>query len=136
MAERIPMAHNPLFAGISDDEKERLNGLAHQLRVAAGTRVVEQGEIGRRFILIVDGAVDIVQDGETVAQLGPGDFFGEMALLGLGEGGFHRSATVVATSDTTMEVMSSVDFDAAVGSFPESAAVIRSVALDRQADNN
>ena len=129
------MADNKLFAGISAGERERLNDLAREVRVGAGTNIVEQGEIGREFILIVEGAADVVHDGEVVASLASGDFFGEMALLGLGEEVYHRSASVIATTDSILEVMSSFEFDATVGNFPEAADAIRQTALARRAAN-
>ncbi|NNE75031.1 MAG: cyclic nucleotide-binding domain-containing protein [Acidimicrobiales bacterium] len=132
---RMPMADNPLFAGINDDEKERLNKLAEPASVNAGDHIIEQGEIGRQFVLLVDGTADVVRDGEVVAHLEPGDFFGEMALLGMADGVFKRTASVVATTDCTLEVMASAAFDTALANFPEAAAAIRLRAMERWADN-
>ena len=51
------------------------------MHVEAGRTVLRQGDLGQEFALIVSGEADIVKDGEIVARIGPGAYFGEVALL-------------------------------------------------------
>ena len=60
-----------------------------------GTTLVSQGEYGYEFMVIEDGTVDVLRDGEEIDTMGPGDFFGELAVIASGG---QRNATIVATS--------------------------------------
>jgi CRP/FNR family cyclic AMP-dependent transcriptional regulator len=72
----------------------------------AGKALTKQGEPGSEFFVITDGQVEVTIDGKEVAKLGPGDFFGEMALLDSGP----RTATVTCLTDVQVEVISRRDF--------------------------
>ena len=96
----------PLFSRCTDKELAELSGLVTTLTMPAGKVVVRQGQPGNEFIVIVDGSAIVSIDGQTVATLGPGDFFGEIALL---DGG-PRTATVTADSDLVAGVMSHQEF--------------------------
>jgi CRP-like cAMP-binding protein len=85
----------PLFAGVSRRHVRKIAGLASEARFSAGARIVRQGEPGNAFYVILDGEAAVTRPGLASIALGPGDSFGEMALL---DGG-PRSATVVAQSD-------------------------------------
>lgn len=91
----------PLFAGLSSRHVRRIAGLATEVKFRAGRTIVERGVRGDAFYLILDGRAkvyrSVVPGGRTLARLGPGDFFGEMALL---DGG-PRVATVVAETPLT-----------------------------------
>ncbi|MEA2521916.1 MAG: family transcriptional regulator, cyclic receptor protein [Actinomycetota bacterium] len=86
----------PLFAGLSTRHLRRLSGLADHVRYGAGRTVVQNGSRGTAFFVILDGEAKVMAgySNRAFARLGPGDFFGELALL---DGG-PRSASVVATS--------------------------------------
>jgi MFS family permease len=71
----------PVFRPLSVTALERLAGHLVAVHAEAGEAIVEQGDTGDRFYVIGDGRVDVVCDGERVATLGPGDYFGEIALL-------------------------------------------------------
>ena len=60
---------------------ERIAAVAVQVEFPADHVIARQGEIGTGFFVVVDGAVRVVRDGETIATLGPGDFFGELSVL-------------------------------------------------------
>jgi CRP-like cAMP-binding protein len=79
----------PLFSHCSNKELIELSSLTTTLRMPAGKVVVRQGEPGKEFIVIVEGKATVSIDDQAVATLGPGDFFGEIALL---DGG-PRTAT-------------------------------------------
>lgn len=91
----------PLFAGCTPDELKELDQLADEVHVPAGRTVLRQGDLGQEFALIIDGEADVVKDGQIVATLGAGDYFGEIALLD----SVTRTASVVAKSDLILQVL-------------------------------
>lgn len=84
----------PLFAELSDAERERVASVANELDVPAGTALAGEGDFGYVVFAIEAGHADVLQGDVTIATLGPGDVFGEIAVLYSG----RRTATVVATS--------------------------------------
>ncbi len=88
------LADVPLFAGLSRRHLRRLAGLAEEVPFGAGRTVVQNGSRGNAFYVIVEGTAKVLAgySTRTFARLGPGDFFGELALL---DGG-PRTASVVA----------------------------------------
>lgn len=92
-ADALPAV--PLFAGLSDEEVEQLATLFKARRFEAGDTVIREGSGGAAFYVIDVGEVRVTIRGEEVAVLGPGDHFGEIALIDEGE----RMATVTATTD-------------------------------------
>ena len=73
--------------------------IADEIDLRAGKVLIEEGERGREFFVIVDGEVEVTRKGRKVATLGPGSFVGEMALLSK----IPRTATVTAL--TTLDVL-------------------------------
>jgi CRP/FNR family cyclic AMP-dependent transcriptional regulator len=96
----------PLFAELSRRELEELGRWADELDVTEGRALVEQGDFGYEFFAILEGTVEVRKDGEKVTELGPGDFFGEVALVEP----TRRNATVVATTPLKVAVMTKRDF--------------------------
>jgi CRP/FNR family transcriptional regulator, cyclic AMP receptor protein len=96
----------PLFSRCSKRELEAIAGLADQVEREEGRVLVREGELGREFWVLVDGIADVARGGETVDTLGPGDFFGEIALVS----NVPRTATVTAASPLIGLVISSRDF--------------------------
>jgi CRP/FNR family transcriptional regulator, cyclic AMP receptor protein len=96
----------PLFAACDGDELRMISEKASTISYPAGTVLAEEGSVGAEFMAIVDGTVQVSVGGHVVNTLGPGDFFGEIALL---DGG-PRTATVTATTDVVAEVIEERDF--------------------------
>ena len=96
----------PLFAGLEKRELEEIAGSMRERRVAAGGMVVEQGAGGAGFFIIDQGEADVFVDGEHRATIGPGDYFGEIALLT----GSDRTATITAKTDMLCYGMTAWDF--------------------------
>ncbi|HEY5886827.1 MAG TPA: cyclic nucleotide-binding domain-containing protein, partial [Acidimicrobiales bacterium] len=88
------LAAVPLFADLDRRELEAVAELGTDVDVEEGRELVRQGDGASEAFLVVSGTALAARDGEELATFGPGDFFGEMALLVHG----HRSATVTATS--------------------------------------
>jgi len=86
----------PLFAGLDKKELEVLGKLIKEQPYRAGTTIVKSGAGGHGLYIIKEGRVSVVRDGQSIASLGPGQFFGEISVL---DGG-PRTADVRADTDT------------------------------------
>ena len=87
--------------------------------------IARQGDIGTGFFVIVSGAVRVVRDGEMIARLGPGDFFGELSVLD----GQPRVAQVIADGPTVCLGLASWDFEAVLLEEPRvTLAILRGLA--------
>ncbi len=114
-----------LFDGIGPDGLAMVAERAVEVDFAAGRTIVRQGEVGTGFFLITTGRARVVRDGQTIAELGPGEFFGELSLLD----GEPRIATVVAEVPTDCLALASWEFEALLESQPRLAiAILRGVA--------
>jgi CRP/FNR family transcriptional regulator, cyclic AMP receptor protein len=107
----------PLFSGLSQKDIGRLVDMSKETVHSAGQSVVTQGKGGVGFHLIVEGQAKVTRGGRVVANLGPGDFFGEMTLID----GAPRSATVTAETDLTTVVLSQWEFRPLVKASPDMA---------------
>lgn len=115
----------PIFAGCSDDDLAEIDALADGLTVKAGTQLIGQGEVGREFVLIVEGEAVVSRDGAEIARLGPGDYVGELALLT----SLQRNATVTAATDMSIEVIDRRGFQSLLEKAPTlTLALLRTTA--------
>ena len=96
-----------LFSTCNDDELGRIAALARPMEAAVGDELTRQGEEGVEFFVIVSGDASAAVDGDEVGTIGPGGFFGEMALIDGGD----RVATVTATSPLQLLVLGRHDFN-------------------------
>ena len=117
----------PLFLDAPRSRRAELARLADRITVPAGKVLARQGALAHEFFVIVDGIVDVIRDGHVVAVLGPGDFFGEIALIG----DPRRTATVVAASDVDLTVLGRREFRTMLSRFPDIASTILSTASRR-----
>jgi cAMP-dependent protein kinase regulator len=91
----------PLFSDASDDELSQVATFAESKEVSEGTEVISEGGFSRELMAIEDGTAEVTRDGERIADLGPGDIFGEQGMLD----DDLRSATVTATSPLKLITM-------------------------------
>jgi voltage-gated potassium channel len=106
-AEHLPVLRNvPLFKRLTDRQVRSIARQARRVGYAPGSHIVEAGESGKGFFLIQEGSVTILIHDEEKSELGPGGYFGEVALL---DGG-PRSSTVVANSAVTAIELPSAKF--------------------------
>ena len=115
----------PLFAECSKAELIEVAISADEREAREGDVLAEEGQRGRQFFVLVEGAVAVRRGGRKLADLGPGDWFGEMAILRYKP----RTATVTATSPVRVLVISDRDFRRVVETMPRIALkVLGSVA--------
>jgi CRP/FNR family cyclic AMP-dependent transcriptional regulator len=96
----------PLFQGLDKKELDMLTSSFKERIFSAGQTVAEEGSGGVGFFVIADGTAKVVVHGEDRAKLGPGDYFGEIALIDEGA----RSATIVAETDLRCYGLTSWEF--------------------------
>jgi CRP/FNR family transcriptional regulator, cyclic AMP receptor protein len=107
----------PLFAGCSKAELREIAIVADELDLREGRTLVREGQRGREFFVLVAGTVRVSRKGRKLAELGPGDWFGEIALLT----DTPRSATVTATSPIRVLVLTDRAFRRVVEQMPSIA---------------
>lgn len=113
-------AHTTLLAGIDlfsacqHKDLRRVAALTTETAVAEGRVLCREGEIGLEAFVIIEGRATVTVDGRAIDTAGPGEMFGEMALL---DGG-PRIATVTATSPMRLLVLTRPEFHAVLGEVP------------------
>jgi CRP/FNR family cyclic AMP-dependent transcriptional regulator len=117
----------PLFSGVSKKGLRTIVAAADEITVREGRDLVREGEHGRELYVVVSGSVRVVRKGRTVARMGPGDFFGELALVS----GAPRSATVTTESETTVMVLDPRRFDVVMDREPRVAKAVMAAMADR-----
>ena len=117
----------PLFASLSRKERKEVARHADEVDVPEGKHLVEKGDFAYEFFVIEDGTAEVLNGDEHVAELGPGDFFGETALVER----VTRNASVVATTPMRLVVMTAQEFRGMERELPEVCDRIR-VAIDER----
>ena len=95
----------PLFASLSNEAKRELAEAMNESEVQSGKHLVDQGDSSHNLFVILDGKAEVYRDGRSVAELGPGDFFGEIGTVG----DAPRSAAVVAQKRTRVLTLGARD---------------------------
>jgi CRP-like cAMP-binding protein len=106
VVDAADLAAVPLFAALSDEERLTLAPWFETETIGAGIALTTEGAAGYSFYILVEGAAVVTVDGDEVATYGPGDFFGEMAILGDG----RRYATVTTTQPSRLLSMFGTEF--------------------------
>ena len=119
----------PLFSGCSKSELRALASSADELDLRDGTVLTREGRPGREFFVLISGTAQVTKDGKEIAQLGAGQWFGEIALLT----NAARTATVTATSALDVLVITDRRFRTLVETMPSIALKILSTVGDRLA---
>ena len=108
------LADVPLFSSCSNRELQKIARAADEITVDEGREIVTQGATGHEAFIIIDGTARVVRNDQEIATMGPGDYFGELALL---DGG-PRTASVVATSPMTLLVLGQREFAGLIDEVP------------------
>jgi CRP-like cAMP-binding protein len=119
----------PLFDSLSKGDRRTIAQHADEVDAPEGTELVRQGDFAYEFFVLEDGTADVVRDGERVAELGPGDFLGEMGIVSHSV----RNATVVTTSPARVIVMSEQALRSVRSSNPKVADRIAAAVEERSA---
>ena len=109
------------ISGLPPRERDALARLAGTLAARAGQRLVLEGQDPASFFVIAEGHAAVIRGRKRVAELGPGDFFGELALLEKSQ----RTATVVATTDVSLRVLDQSEFATAMRNLPAFEHLLR-----------
>jgi CRP-like cAMP-binding protein len=123
------LARMHLFRSLSRDQLEAVATLAESRQEEAGTVLVEAGASGYSLFVLQEGTALVTAGDEPIGELGPGDFFGEIALLGKRE----RTATVTASTPVTLVVMLGSDFRVFERDWPDAAEQMKQAMAERLA---
>lgn len=121
----------PLFASCSKQQLGRIALIADEVDIREGKTLARQGDRGREFVVLTQGTADVRRDERTIASLGAGDFFGEMALLA----DQPRMASVVTTSPARALVITDRAFADLLREDPGIQAKILAAVAARVAEN-
>ena len=117
----------PLFAGCSKSELRELAKSADELDVREGTVLTREGKSGREFFVLISGTAKVTKSERKIAELGPGDWLGEIALIT----DSPRTATVTATSPVDLLVITDRRFRTVVETMPSIALKVLSSVGER-----
>ena len=96
----------PLFARCSKRELARISSIADEIDFRAGKVLTREGDRGREFFVLIEGAAEVRKSGRKINTMGDGDFFGEIALVS----NVPRTATVTTTSPVRALVIRDTEF--------------------------
>lgn len=108
------LADVPLFSACSKKDLQQVAKRAEDVQVPAGKVLVSEGAAGAEFFVIIDGTAKVSRHGTDVATLGPGQFFGDLALLDRAP----RNATITATTPMELVVLGQREFSGLIDEVP------------------
>jgi CRP/FNR family transcriptional regulator, cyclic AMP receptor protein len=120
----------PLFSSLTDKDLEQLALFVSEVSVSAGKRLVDEGDYSYELFMIQEGTAEVTRGGEHVADLGPGDFFGEMGVLEKQ----LRNASVVAKTPMRLLTLSQWDLKRLSKRWPEIVEQLHAAIDRRKAD--
>lgn len=116
-----------LFAGLTRDELDRCAAMFEETEILAGSGLIREEDYSYKFFVILDGTVTVLRAWAPIAELGPGEFFGEMGVMS----SERRNARVVAKTRCTLAKSVSWDFRQIAEDYPDFAAKIQTVIDER-----
>ncbi len=111
------LQETPLFANTTEKSLESMIKSAVQKTVSPGDKVVQEGQGGVGFYLILEGKAEVIKDGTKLAELGTGNFFGELGVID----GQVRTADVIAVTETKCWILSQWAMKSIIANHPEVA---------------
>ena len=122
----------PLFARCSRKELAEVAKLADEIGFGPDRELIREGETGREFFVLLDGTADVRRNGRKIRTLGPGDFFGEIALVAK----TPRTATVVTSSEVELLVITAQSFRTLLDHQPQIATKVLTALAERLAPSS
>ena len=120
----------PLFSGASKAQLAEIAGIADEVDLPAGKTLIKEGDSAREFFVLIDGTADVTQGGKKIGRMmGPGDFFGEIALVVKAP----RTATVTTATPVRALVITDRAFRQLLEHSPEIAVVVLTALAERLA---
>ncbi|HUH14439.1 MAG TPA: cyclic nucleotide-binding domain-containing protein [Gaiellaceae bacterium] len=119
----------PLFSSASKAELAEIALIADEIDLPEGKTLIHEGDTGREFFVLVEGTAEVTRGGKKVAPLGPGDFFGEIALIAK----TPRNATITTTSPVRALVVTDRAFKQLLDHSPTIAVVVLVALAERLA---
>jgi cAMP-dependent protein kinase regulator len=118
----------PLFEDVPDEELGQIATFAQEVTVDQGRELVREGDFSYEFMTIEEGEAEVTRHGEHVADIGPGDFFGEVGLLEK----TLRNATVTAKTPMRLVTLTGWDLKRMERHLPEAIERVRAVLEERK----
>ncbi len=121
------LAELPLFEGLDDESLRAISKSAHELSVQEGSELVREGDYSYELTIIDEGQAEVVHDGQVVAQLGPGDVFGEVGVVRKD----LRTATVRASTPMRLITLTGWDLRRLRNRMPQLEERLEALASER-----
>ena len=122
----------PLFAELEDDELDAVGRTATELRLEPGKILMKEGEVAHDMVVVREGTLEVTRDGEHIADIGPGGFAGEMALLTR----TTRNSTVRAKTSISVLHIDGRSFSSLLENVPQIAVKMLPVVASRVTANS
>jgi CRP/FNR family cyclic AMP-dependent transcriptional regulator len=119
----------PLFSSASKQELAEIASIADEIDLPEGKVLIQEGDSGREFFVLVDGTADVERGGKKVATIGPGDFFGEISLISK----TPRNATITTTSPVEALVITDRAFRTLLDHAPQIQIAVLTALAERLA---
>jgi CRP/FNR family cyclic AMP-dependent transcriptional regulator len=124
--DEATLSTTSLFTELNEDERSRLIAVCSEVAAEAGVELVHEGDFGYAMFGIVSGTADVSRNGNVIRTLGPGEVFGEIAILS----GGRRTATVTATTPMELVAIMNRDIWRLERDSPELGASLRQTIAD------
>jgi CRP/FNR family cyclic AMP-dependent transcriptional regulator len=121
-----------LFSLCSKKDLQRISRASTEVVVPSGRVLTKEGALGQEFFLVLEGQVSVRKKGRKIAMLGPGEYFGELALLSH----LPRNATCTSEEESTLLVLNQAEFSTIIEDVPSlPLKLLRAMAMRlREAD--
>jgi CRP/FNR family transcriptional regulator, cyclic AMP receptor protein len=129
--DAIRLKSIPLFTDIADEELQEIATFAQEVMVEAGRELVREGDFSYEFMAIEEGQAEVTRHGEHIADLGPGDYFGETGLLEK----TLRNATVTAKTSMRVVTLTGWDLKRIERKVPEAIEPVRATLEERRPED-
>ena len=125
--DALELSQIPIFSDVDDDELKKVGASAESVEFSERAEIIREGGFSRALLAIEEGTVEVTRRGEHIANLGPGDIFGEAGVVN----DAVRNATVTTTSRLRLIIMGQLEVHRLQKNAPETYARIERLAEER-----